>query len=78
MGAAQLVVHEALDIRVSSLDNKLSLTPKTMVLTSASVEGAEMITFFAPAVRCLLANALLRKNPVDSMTTSMPNCCQGS
>ncbi len=41
-----------------------SLTPNTIVI-SGSFAGAEMITFFAPAVRCFEALALSTKSPVD-------------
>ena len=44
---------------------------------SSSVAGAEITTFFAPAVMCLLASAALVKIPVDSTTTSTPNLPQG-
>src|SRR3954454_13156888 len=37
-----------------------------------------MITFCAPASRCLAASSRLVKNPVDSITTSMPRSPQGS
>src|SRR6185437_14695161 len=48
----------------------------TMV-TSSSVAGAEMMTFLAPASRCLRASAALVKKPVDSITTSTPSAPQG-
>ena len=41
-------------------------------VTSGSVAGAEMMTFFAPADRCLAASSRLVKKPVDSRTTSIP------
>ena len=37
---------------------------------SSSDAGAEIITFFAPAVMCFLASAAFVKWPVDSMTIS--------
>ena len=44
---------------------------------SSSVAGAEMITFFAPAVMCFWASDALVKIPVDSTTTSAPTDFQG-
>ncbi len=41
-------------------------------MTSGSVAGAEMITFLAPASRCLAASSRLVNSPVDSITTSAP------
>ena len=41
-------------------------------MTSGSVAGAEMITFFAPASRCLAASSRFVNSPVDSITTSTP------
>ncbi len=46
-------------------------------MTSGSVAGAEMITFFAPASRCFFASSRLVKRPVDSITTSTPMSPQG-
>ena len=39
---------------------------------SGPVAGAVMITFFAPAARCLAASSRLVNLPVDSKTTSTP------
>ena len=47
-------------------------------MTSGSVAGAEMITFFAPASRCLAASSRFVNRPVDSITTSTPRSPQGS
>ena len=77
IGAAQLVVHEAFEIMVSSGVRMESLIPITTVLMSFDLGGAESITFFAPAVRCKVADVLSRKRPVDSITVSMPNDFQG-
>src|SRR5690606_8149207 len=77
IGARQLVVHEALEITVSVAFNTLWLTPYTTV-ASTSVPGAEMMTFFAPALRCRPAFSLLVKIPVHSYTTSTFNSAQGS
>src|SRR6187551_4065536 len=63
-GARQLVVHEALEMIASPL-YVLSLTPKTNIGVS-SLLGADRMTFFAPAARCLPAESLSRKRPVDS------------
>ena len=52
-------------------------TPRTTV-ASGSVAGAEMMTFLAPAARCLAASARLVKKPVDSMTTSTFRSPHGS
>ena len=53
------------------------LTPSATV-TSGSLAGAEMITFLAPAARCLAASSRAVKKPVDSITTSTPRSAQGS
>ena len=49
-GARQLVVHDALEMIVSPA-YFVSLTPNTNIGVS-SFDGADMITFFAPASRC--------------------------
>src|SRR3989344_9254973 len=77
-GAMQLVVQEALLIIGSPLYS-FWLTPSTMVgVTPSSLAGAEIITFFAPAVKCAPAFSLLVNLPVDSITTSTPNFPQGN
>ncbi len=76
-GAAQLVVHEALEMISCSLMAS-SLTPSTTVGTPSLSVGAEITTFFAPAVICPRAPSSFVKNPVDSMTTSIPNSFQGN
>ena len=55
----------------------LSLTPSTMV-TSSSLAGAEMMTFFAPSRRCFAASSRLVNRPVDSITTSHAGLFHGS
>jgi len=45
---------------------------------SGCLAGAEMMTFFAPASRCLFAPSRSVKIPVDSMTMSTPSFFQGS
>ncbi len=54
-----------------------SLTPITIV-ASQSLEGAEIMTFFAPAARCSAALARSVKSPVDSMTSETPSSFHGS
>jgi hypothetical protein len=78
IGATQFVVHEALEtIRCPAASYVSSLTPRTIV-TSGSVAGAEMITFFAPASRCFEAPSRSVKSPVDSTTRSTPSSPHGS
>ncbi|CAB5017960.1 unannotated protein [freshwater metagenome] len=48
------------------------------MVMSSSVAGAEIITFFAPAVMCFLASAALVNIPVDSTTISAPTAPHGS
>ncbi|MNU04733.1 hypothetical protein D3C72_2492730 [compost metagenome] len=50
-GATLLVVQEALDRIEAERSTALSLIPNTTVAISLSAGGAEIITFFAPAVR---------------------------
>src|SRR3954454_11260540 len=77
-GARQFVVHDALEITSCfSLSYWFSVTPRTTV-TSGSVAGAEMTTFFAPASRCLAASSRFVKKPVDSSTTSTPRSLHGN
>src|SRR5512141_1657741 len=73
-GARQLVVHDALEMIASPL-YVLSLTPKTNIGVS-SFDGADMITFFAPAAMCFCPVSLVRKRPVDSTTMSAPTSPQ--
>merc|ERR1719192_2438732 len=47
-GARPLVVHEAQETTFISVLYSSVLTPTTMVGVSASLAGAEIITFFAP------------------------------
>ena len=78
IGARQLVVQLALLITSCwALSYISSLTPRQMV-TSGPLAGALMMTFLAPASRCLAAAARSVKRPVDSMTTSAPSSFQGS
>lgn len=61
MGAAQLVVQDALERIVSVPSMMSSFTPSTTVLMPGSFAGAESNTFFAPAVKCKVANSRVRK-----------------
>src|SRR6185437_12621955 len=76
IGAAQFVVHDAFEIITSSFVSVLSLTPITIVLMSLSFGGADIKTFFAPASKCFCADALSKKKPVLSSTTSTSNSFQ--
>src|SRR3954453_1217762 len=78
-GARQLVVQDALEMTwwLSGSYTSPKLTPSTTV-ASGSVAGAEMITFCAPASRCLAASSRLVNRPVDSITTSAPRSPHGS
>ncbi|MNN39845.1 hypothetical protein D3C81_1538990 [compost metagenome] len=69
-GARQLVVQLAFEMIASPL-YEAWFTPYTNIGVS-SLDGADMITFFAPASMCFCAPSLVRKMPVDSMTTSAP------
>src|SRR3989304_5165964 len=65
-GATQLVVQEAFEIMLCfSWSYLSSLTPITMVM-SGFLAGAEIRTFFAPAVWCIAAFSLSVNSPVDS------------
>lgn len=78
MGARQFVVQEAL-LTMSSPSYVSSLTPITIVFTRSSpFAGADMITFFAPAWRCVDACSFVLKMPVDSITTSTLRSFQGN
>src|SRR3954447_2786481 len=78
-GARQLVVQDALEMTwwLSGSYTSSKFTPSATV-TSGSVAGAEMITFCAPALRCLAASSRFVKKPVDSITTSAPRSPHGS
>src|SRR5208283_123210 len=78
IGARQFVVQEALEITGCSFGSYLpSLTPITRVGQSP-LAGAVITTFFAPATRWPLAFSTSVNSPVDSITTSTPNCFQGN
>ena len=63
IGATQFVVQEAFETMLcAEASYSSSLTPSTTV-TSGSVAGAEISTFFAPAVEMLLGLVALREQP---------------
>src|SRR5215218_4238846 len=76
-GPRQFVVHDAFEITSWEPSYLSSLTPITTVMSSP-LAGAEMITFFAPASRCLAAASRVVNRPVDSITTSTPRSLHGS
>ncbi len=64
------MVHEAIEIiSCFVLSYRLSLIPIKTV-ASGFIAGAEIITFFAPAVKCLAASVASLNFPVDSITIS--------
>merc|ERR1719379_2893220 len=76
-GARPLVVHEAQETTFISVLYSSALTPMTMVGVSASLAGAEMITFFAPPSTCFRQPSVVVKAPVDSQTYSTPTLLHG-
>merc|ERR1719330_98454 len=77
-GARPLVVHEAHETTAIDLESYSSvLTPTTMVGVSASLAGAEMITFLAPPSMCFMQPSVVVKAPVDSQTYSTPAVLHG-
>ena len=77
MGARQLVVHDALEIRLSFSVRESSFTPRTTVASISSLGGTVRTTFFAPELMCFSKDDLSRKKPVDSTTKSTPKSLQG-
>merc|ERR1719313_3036397 len=72
-GARPLVVHEAQETTFIDAESYSSwLTPTTRVGVSASLAGAEMITFLAPPSMCFMQSGVVVKAPVDSQTYSTP------
>src|SRR5690606_27283462 len=72
MGAALLVVQEALEMMVSPASRICSFTPRTTILISSSKGGTVRITFLAPLARwCAKASRVLNR-PVASTTISTP------
>merc|ERR1719379_1357085 len=76
-GARPLVVHEAQETTFISVLYSSVLTPTTIVGVSASLAGAEMITFFAPPSTCFRQPSVVVKAPVDSQTYSTPALLHG-
>merc|ERR1719478_549834 len=77
-GARPLVVHEAHETTFMVAGSYSSvLTPTTMVGVSASLEGAEMMTFLAPPSICFMQPSVVVNAPVDSQTYSTPVSFQG-
>merc|ERR1719487_1140987 len=78
IGARPLVVHDAHETTaIDSGSYSSVLTPTTMVGVSASLAGAEMITFFAPPSMCFMQPSVVVKAPVDSQTYSTPASLHG-
>ena len=71
-GAAELVVHDALETITSESVILSSFTPNTTVFISESIAGDDRITFLAPPIKCLDAASVVLKIPVDSKTISTP------
>merc|ERR1719359_1699704 len=76
-GARPLVVHEAQETTAMEVLYSSWFTPTTIVGVSASLAGAEMITFFAPPFTCFMQPSVVVKAPVDSQTYSTPTSFQG-
>merc|ERR1719487_238124 len=70
--ARPLVVHDAHETTAMSLVYSSSLTPTTSVGVSASLAGAEMMTFLAPPSMCFMQPSVVVNAPVDSQTYSTP------
>merc|ERR1719353_1615015 len=71
-GARPLVVHDAHDTTAIEVSYSSSLTPTTSVGVSASLAGAEMMTFLAPPEMCFMQPSVVVNAPVDSQTYSTP------
>merc|ERR1719191_699952 len=72
IGARPLVVQEAHETTDILGSYSSVLTPTTMVGVSASLAGAEMMTFFAPDSTCFMQPSVVVNAPVDSQTYSTP------
>merc|ERR1719393_750866 len=72
IGARPLVVHDAQETTCIDVSYSSVLTPTTMVGVSASLAGAEMMTFLAPDSTCFMQPSVVVKAPVDSQTYSTP------
>merc|ERR1719502_2568911 len=77
IGARPLVVHEAHETTAMSVSYSSSLTPTTRVGVSASLAGAEMMTFLAPPSMCFMQPSVVVNAPVDSHTYSTPTSFHG-
>merc|ERR1719253_866556 len=71
-GARPLVVHDAHETTAIEVSYSSWLTPTTSVGVSASLAGAEMMTFLAPPSMCFMQSGVVVKAPVDSQTYSTP------
>merc|ERR1719253_1637193 len=71
-GARPLVVHDAHETTAIDVSYSSWLTPTTRVGVSASLAGAEMMTFLAPPSMCFMQPSVEVKAPVDSQTYSTP------
>merc|ERR1719181_2337807 len=71
-GARPLVVHDAHETTAIEVSYSSSLTPTTRVGVSASLAGAEMMTFLAPPSMCFMQPSVVVNAPVDSQTYSVP------
>merc|ERR1719454_2003567 len=71
-GARPLVVHGAHETTAIDVSYSSWLTPTTSVGVSASLAGAEMMTFLAPPSTCFMRPSVVVKAPVDSQTYSTP------
>src|SRR5574344_147023 len=69
IGARQLVVQDALETNLVPFTYASKLTPQTNIGV-ASLEGADITTYFAPASICACAFSSVKKSPVDSTTYS--------
>merc|ERR1719409_236173 len=71
-GTRPLVVHDAHETTAMSVVYSSWLTPTTSVGVSASLAGAEIITFLAPPSMCFMQPSVDVNAPVDSQTYSTP------
>merc|ERR1719199_626893 len=76
-GASPLVVHEAHETTFIEVSYSSWLTPTTRVGVSASLAGAEMMTFLAPPSMCFMQPSVVVNAPVDSHTYSTPHDAHG-
>merc|ERR1719331_1118703 len=70
IGARPLVVHDAHETTAMLAGAYSSVLTTTMVGVSASLAGAEMMTFFAPPSMCFMQSGVVVNAPVDSHTYS--------